>query len=76
VLEDYDVALTRMDIASEANFRMFRYVLWTESDGAADDARYEMGFTSVGGDYYYNPAYVDADRLKEFYGNYFSLFET
>ena len=65
-LEDYNEVLTKVDIESWNNFRMFKFN--NEFSGE------ELGFSWMG-DYYYCPAVADFDYLKEYYENYFSLLE-
>jgi len=74
VLQDFDPVLTEVNIETEMNIRPFQYVLWVD-DETGDVTAYGTGFSGMG-DYYCNPAYVDADSLREAYEMYFTLFES
>ena len=65
-LEGYNQVLTDVDIEQDNNFRVFRF----SHDGYGE----EMGFYWSGWAYYYCPAVARIDDLKEYYGEYFSMF--
>jgi hypothetical protein len=66
-LVDYNEVLTEVNIESQFNFRMFKFLYFTGNEG--------LGFYFMGNEYYPIGGIGGIEGLKEDYERYFSLFE-